>query len=126
MTTITITIDGEAALLATDAMDDELKGVHTRPTKADYAHWAAHSRATYPSASATRAAVPLPLAAVATVSVPSTTEVYYQNGERKTYCVTTVYDVAVACTCPDFHYRRRICKHMVEVGTYDVKGSTIL
>ena len=63
---------------------------------------------------------------VKTVSVPSETETYHNNGERKTYCVTTVDTVAVACTCPDFHYRRRICKHMVSVGTYDDKGSTIL
>lgn len=33
------------------------------------------------------------------------------NGERA-YTVTMHRDVAIACTCPDHHYRRRCCKHM--------------
>jgi hypothetical protein len=59
------------------------------------------------------------------VSVPSTNVVYYNNGERKTYCVTTVDTWAVACTCPDYHFRRRVCKHMDSVGAIFEKGAEI-
>ncbi len=96
----------------------DVEETHQRPTRAECA---AHSRRTYTERQNVAA-----LDEVLTVSVPSTDLTYYNNGERKTYCVTTVDAVAVACTCPDFHFRRRICKHMVTVGTYDDKGSAIL
>ena len=134
MTIITIIIEGEEhAVIETVPV----KALQPRPTRADYAmgpeldaYFAGYeSRATYEArcAAHSRANPPeAPLAHVKTVSVPSEAEIYYNNGERKTYCVTTVDAVAVACTCPDFHFRRRICKHMVTAGTYDQKGAAIL
>ncbi len=63
---------------------------------------------------------------VDTVDVPSTDVVYYNNGVRKTYCVTRVNSEAIACTCPDFHFRKRVCKHMVAVGTALDQGDRLI
>lgn len=41
------------------------------------------------------------------------------------YLVTLVDGDAVSCTCPDFHYRSRVCKHMVEEGCVPRKGTRI-
>lgn len=58
--------------------------------------------------------------------VRSYTGEVHGNGEMKGYIVTTHDGWAIACTCPDFNYRHRVCKHMsYDVGCIAHKGDEL-
>ena len=58
--------------------------------------------------------------------VPSSTGKRHGNLHLMGYHVTLVEGMSVACTCPDYHYRHRVCKHMVAAdGGLSEKGAAL-